>query len=435
MTDAMIKMHPLGATAEPGTPLEEFDIWLQVLIEQHRAINWRIGDLVNAVQRQYPPVWEQALPLGVSPDMISRYKAVSAAYKLDDRNAEATWSIHQQNSKNPDRLALVQAHVEAGHTSDEARKTVVTPVPAAVPEEPATPTEVAKEAPRWLVCVDISYYVHAGFEKHGLSTAGEVAAWLERTIVRLHAMGVTDFVCCFDGRDNHRKSLTAHWEETRRYKFKRADKEQELKDQMRLMPDLLARNNRPCVFIDTMEADDVMASYAAQFDGRVTMLTKDKDMRQCLKSKKVNMLTDVTWETNAETGVLMPVYHYVNAKKHFKEGLTYQGTAVSGITPELWPHFQALAGDSGDNIQGVKGIGAKGAMDLIRHHGTVKGVIDACKAGTATVFEKEGNDKPLSKILTQAVLEFEPLAEVMLQLTTLRTDLVVPMVTRLSMKE
>lgn len=435
MTDAKITMHPLGATAEPGTSLEEFEIWFQVLIEQHKAINWRIGDLVNAVQRQHRDTWNQALPVDVSPDMISRYKGVSSAYKLDERNPEANWTIHSFHTKKPDRIALVQASADAGQTSDEARKNPapVTETPA-VSQEPATPAEAEKEGPRWLLAVDVNYFIHSYFHSGaGVEAASTFDAWLWRLIDRLAyksptnpQKGLTDVVCCFDGRDNHRKKLTEGWESP--YK-PRAEKEQELAGQLNVAPEMLKKRGLACVSIDGMEADDLLASYAVHFPGRVTLLTEDKDMRQCLKSGKVNMLTDVTWETNTETGASLPVYLYVNAQQHIDEGCkTYKaakGEVVKGITPEQWPHFQAIAGDTGDGIKGCVGIGGKIAMDLIKAHGTVQAVIAAAKDGTAD----------LTPRLLQAVLDFEPLAETTLLLTTLRNDLQVPMITRLCLKD
>ena len=415
----MIKMHPLGATAEPGTPLEEFEIWLQVLIEQHRAINWRIGDLVNAVQRQYPPVWEQAIPLGVSPDMISRYSGVASAYKLDDRNGDANWTIHAQNAKNPDRLSVVQAHVDAGHTSDEARKTPVT-VAEVVPE-PVVEQE-PEDTNRWLLCVDISYYINRQFPKSGATTAVDVCGWLARLILHLvETKNLTDVVVCFDGPNNHRKKLTEGWEFP--YKDKRTEKDTELVVQLNAIPDRLKELNIPCVKLDGFEADDVMASYAAQFPGKVTLMTADKDLRQCL-SPKCNILRDVSWEENTDTGQHLRTFDWVSAKKHFEDGVTYGGVKAAGITPEQWPHYQAIAGDPVDEIKGCIGIGGKGALDLIHAHGTVQGVIQACKDGTANLTPKK----------VDAVLDFEPFAETTLLLTTMRKDLPVPKITTLAMK-
>lgn len=136
------------------------------------------------------------------------------------------------------------------------------------------------------------------------------------------------------------------------------------------------------------------------------------------------MLIDVTWEENPDTREWLPVYNWVTVKSHM-ESVTYASAKVSGITPEQWPHFQAIAGDSVDKIRGVEGIGAKGAMDLILAHNTVQGVIEACKSGLVALTKKK----------IESVLEFEPFAEATLLLTTMRTDLQVPSNTTIGIKE
>jgi DNA polymerase-1 len=206
--------------------------------------------------------------------------------------------------------------------------------------------------------------------------------------------------------------LTEGWEN----KYKpRSEKDSDIVGQLRLVEQLLKDSNIQTVSLPDMEADDVMASYAKQFAGKVTLLTGDKDMRQCL-SGKCNILKDVTWEQHQETGQFVPKYDWVSAKAHVETGMTYNSTKIAGITPEQWPHFQALVGDSTDGIKGCEGIGAKGAMKLILDHGSVQGVIAACK----------DNNADLSEIKRLAVLDFEEIANAMLLLTTLVTDLKVP---------
>ena len=403
-----IELFPQAATAEPGTSLELFETWLGLLFEAQRDVLWQIGDLALEAEAQHPETFNQAYPVWASPDLVSRCKAVSAAYAIDERNIDATWTVHMQNAKKPDRVALVGAHVDAGHTSDEARKTPVTVAPVVPEPEPVAEPDTVVEAKAfdpdvWLLAIDISYYVVSVFPKAGVETAVEVCGWLQRLIAHLHQFhNLTDAVVCFDGPNNHRKALTADWEKP--YKSKRTEKDPELIKQLAAMPDRLKEINLPCVVIDGMEADDVLASYAAQFPGMVTLMTADKDLRQCLVEKECNILQDATWETNPETGQLLRVFKWVkvdwtdaekekwekepdkkpkNVKSHIEDGCPYGGAAVSGITPELWPHFQAIAGDSTDDITGCVGIGGKIAMDLVHAHGTVQNIIAAAKAGTA----------------------------------------------------
>ena len=248
--------------------------------------------------------------------------------------------------------------------------------------------------------------------------------WLTKLILRLKEKGLTDVVCCMDSSSNFRKELTKDWEHP--YKESRIEKDPALIRQLQRTPELLKERGLPCVYVDGMEADDVIASYSRQFDGRVTVLSLDKDMRQCL-SEKCNLLKDAKWEDNPETGSAVPTYEWVTAKTHVEVGMPYSGAIVKGIAPELWPHFQAIAGDTGDGIKGVDGIGAKGEMDLILAHETIQGVLEAFKRGTL--------DVKLNKKQTAGLADFEGVAGTMLKLTTLRTDLNVPQVTRLSLKE
>src|SRR5881392_1145112 len=46
-----------------------------------------------------------------------------------------------------------------------------------------------------------------------------------------------------------------------------------------------------------------------------------------------------------------------------------------GVTPEQVPDFIALRGDPSDGLPGAKGIGAKGAADLLRRKGDLEHVI------------------------------------------------------------
>lgn len=421
-----IELFEQSASVLPRTDLADLQKVCEYVAAMQRAVLWWCGDLALAAERQHPNTHFQVWPDWVSPDMIARCKAVSEAYRPEDRNLYATWSTHMHLSKRVDRVEAVQMAVEDGLTSDAVRKNPPPPVETQ-PEKPAEPEIVSSppsepEKPRWLLAVDVNYFIHRYFHSGaGVEAASTFVQWLVRLVERLRdTKGLTDLVCCVDAPTNHRKALTEGWENG--YK-PRSEKEAELAGQLNLAPHMLSSWNIPVVSIRDMEADDVMASYAKTFPGRVTLLTQDKDMRQCLSST-CNMLLDVTWEEHSETNKLMPSYKWVSAKSHIEDGASYNSTKIAGITPEQWPHFQAIAGDSTDGIKGCDGIGAKGAMELILAHKTVQGVIAACKDGTADLSAKK----------RLAVLDFEPVSETMLKLTTLRTDLTVPQVTRICMK-
>ena len=160
-----------------------------------------------------------------------------------------------------------------------------------------------------------------------------------------------------------------------------------------------------------MEADDILASYAAQFDGKVIVVSADKDLRQTL-SERVIILLDVEWVEDEQSGDMLPEYKWLSAKQH---------TEDTGIRPDQWADYQAICGDSVDGVKGVAGIGTKGAADLIQEFGSLAAVMDAAVAEHESI-------KPKKRA---AIIEFEAIrADVTRQLVTLRTDCAIPTNTR-----
>lgn len=430
-----------------------YEQWEQAagwFIQWQKNVNWWIGDLaVMADKRLKPALRETIWPEGTSPDLVARCKAVSVAYPPNTRNPLATWTIHMRHANAPNRVALVQAAVDAGQTSDENRAAPAVPaepsppaMPVAIDRSEAPPAAasasaeaaitVAAPAPepiavteratnRWLLCVDVngivSRFFFAGAEQDAASRFVES---LVGTVRRLSHKGLTAVVCCMDSPTSVRKELTASWDVP--YKSNRKQKADALGYQLNLVQTLLSNRNADVVFVNGWEADDIMASYARQFDGKVSLWTVDKDMRQCL-SPHVNILEDVEWERDEATNTMRPLYKWVNQEAHEEKGIVYQSDLVTGIKPERWPLFQAIAGDASDSIQGAKGIGPKGAMELLKNFASLDDILAAARDNHPAIAARQ------RKIL----LAWEPIAHDTLQLTTLRTDLTVPAVLQMNL--
>lgn len=110
-----------------------------------------------------------------------------------------------------------------------------------------------------------------------------------------------------------------------------------------------------------LEADDLLGSLAKieqAAGGDALLFTGDRDMFQC---------------ASEHVTVLFP--------RGGKDGPEAIGPAEVferyGIEPRQVPDFIALRGDPSDGLPGAKGIGAKGARDLLREHGTLEAVIAA----------------------------------------------------------
>ena len=376
--------------------IEEAEDLGKHLAALQRDISFYCGDLARHAEARWPDRHPQVWPEDVSPGMLARMAGVCRAYpKEEDRQHEVTYTQYMQVAKKPNRNSLLIGMV--GQTTDESRKSLQ--------------GEVAPAPNPWLLAVDVNYYLHRfWFSGAGVEAAQGVADWIGRTVARLQEKGLTNLACCFDSRVNHRKALTEGWDAP--YK-PRPPKDPELGRQLNLVRELLEKNNFACVSQEGMEGDDIMASYAAQFDGRVTLMTQDKDMRQSLSGSRVNMLLDVDWMENPTSGEMLPDYKWLSAAAHAEE---------TGVRPDQWVDVQMLQGDSVDGIKGCPGIGKKGAIDLIKEFGTIKDVFEAAEAEDERIKEKK----------RAALIEFrDSTAETTRLLVTMRTDLTVTKATRL----
>ena len=111
---------------------------------------------------------------------------------------------------------------------------------------------------------------------------------------------------------------------------------------------------------DTLEADDLLGSYArreAESGGRALVMTGDRDMFQCA-TDRVTILYVRTGGRGAEK------VDPAEVRKRY------------GVPPELVPDFIALRGDPSDGIPGAKGIGEKTAADLLSRHGSLEAALD-----------------------------------------------------------
>ena len=73
-------------------------------------------------------------------------------------------------------------------------------------------------------------------------------------------------------------------------------------------------------------------------------------------------------------------------KKGVSETLRYDEAMVKevyGLTPAQFLEYKILRGDPSDNIPGVKGIGEKGATDLLQRFHTLAGMMKAAHDSTS----------------------------------------------------
>jgi DNA polymerase-1 len=120
----------------------------------------------------------------------------------------------------------------------------------------------------------------------------------------------------------------------------------------------------PILEYEGYEADDVIGTFARQAADRgleVVIVTSDKDMLQLVRTGD-----------GAGPGtirVLIPTKNDLLVDERKVEELL-------GVPPEKVADVMALMGDSIDNIPGAKGIGEKGARELIRRFGSAEAALE-----------------------------------------------------------
>ena len=142
------------------------------------------------------------------------------------------------------------------------------------------------------------------------------------------------------------------------------------------------------------EADDIIATLVREARSKnmpITMVTDDKDV--------MGLISDDAPKCQ----------QWLYSKKAMMDAGGVQ--TKFGVRPEQMVDYLSLLGDTSDNVPGVKGVGAKSAMTLLQHFGTLEAmyealdeVIDLKLRGAASIQKKleAGKDTALlaKKLIT-----------------------------------
>ncbi|KAA6406325.1 DNA polymerase I [Candidatus Tokpelaia sp.] len=123
--------------------------------------------------------------------------------------------------------------------------------------------------------------------------------------------------------------------------------------------------NLPCIEKEGYEADDILATLARRAEAagaEVTIISSDKDLMQLVGS---------------HIGLYDPMKNKAIGRAEVIDKW--------GVPPEKMVDFQALVGDSTDNVPGVPGIGPKTAAELLQQSGSLAAVL----AGAGEIAQKK----------------------------------------------
>jgi len=186
------------------------------------------------------------------------------------------------------------------------------------------------------------------------------------------------------------------------YKAKRVKPPQEFYDQIPAVWEFLAEMEIPLLTKEGFEADDIIGTLARKINGdlgagEVIVVTGDQDTLQLVDDR---------------TKIAMP------AMGAIKETL-YDQSAVRGkfgLLPAQIVDYKALSGDTSDNIPGVKGIGEKTALALLKEYGSVKKIYEIVEKNPKEIEEK------FSKSILQKLIDGKKEAFLSYDLAKIRTD-------------
>ena len=186
------------------------------------------------------------------------------------------------------------------------------------------------------------------------------------------------------------------------YKANRKGMPEELASQMPILKQVLAAMNIPMYELDGWEADDLLGTISVtdtKVGWETVVVTGDKDSLQLITEQTTVKLVSTRMGRTTSKNMTPEV---------FREEY--------GFDPIHIIDLKALMGDSSDNIPGVKGVGEKTAMALIRRYGSIDHLFAAMPAPEMAPGEKA---KPgVIKKLTEG----EEDARMSYSLATIRTD-------------
>lgn len=187
------------------------------------------------------------------------------------------------------------------------------------------------------------------YKKHNLKPANAIKL-VTYSVLKL--LSEQDYDYALFALDHHK--TTFRTEEFADYKAGRKPMPDDLVDQLSTISEFVNSIGVNTLAIPNIEADDIIGSYCKMMNDNgveVTVFSSDKDMLQLVNDKTTISL--------------------------FKKGISERDDFTIqnfeqkffGLKPNQIPDYKGIAGDSSDNLCGVKGIGPKTAINLLVKYG------------------------------------------------------------------
>ena len=235
--------------------------------------------------------------------------------------------------------------------------------------------------------------------------------------------GIDHIVFCFDKS----KLTTFRKQIYPDYKSQRSASPIPLKEQLETIKALLKKCGFGVYEHELYEADDIAGSIANHFQSEATvcLLTRDKDYLQL-----VNDNTHV-WMIRSVSDVERLEQLY--GKEHTIMASVYDYTKdvvklEMGVFPEQIPDLKAIAGDTSDNLPGIKGIGPQTILPLLQDYPHLKDIYKEFQVylkshSSEELLQEWSTRYSIQKRQIKSLLTNFREAALMLKLTTIRTNI------------
>lgn len=200
-----------------------------------------------------------------------------------------------------------------------------------------------------------------------------------RTVLKILKNQTPDHIAfVFDKtRNTFRRELYAD------YKGTRGETPAPLKQQFVLAEEMFQEMGFPVFFSDQYEADDFAGSITEKFwqQDSIVLMTKDVDYLQLVSDER-NVRAWMVQVSQEKADKLFAAYQVDKKRTNLPDKVfEFTETYIQGeyglSSGNMVIDWKALAGDSSDNIPGVKGISDKSSIPLLNEYQTVEALYEA----------------------------------------------------------
>lgn len=221
-----------------------------------------------------------------------------------------------------------------------------------------------------------SSYSPAGILTNSKGQAVNAVLTFNKMIERIiKAYPANNILIAFDAGKKTRRH-----EKLASYKAGRASTPPELISQFPIAKKMLDLMGIKRLELEGIEADDIIATAANRLalEGRQTMIvSSDRDLFQMVSEK----ITVIVPQNGSKPDLIMTPDNFLE---------------IYGVNPSQVADLKGIMGDASDNLEGVKGIGEKGAIKLIKEYGSLEGIYENISAFSASIQQKLNESKQMA---------------------------------------